>query len=55
MFLSRCEKEACVREEPDSLKALLAGIETRIWEDHEALVDATNAHTAAMNSQACSA
>ena len=50
-LLSVSATEACVREEPDSLKALLAGIETRIWEDHEALVDAFNALAEAMNEQ----
>ena len=51
MLLSGCAKEECVRDEADALKVLLAGIETRFREEHTALVDAINAHTAATNAQ----
>ena len=44
-FLSGCAKEACVTDEVDALKVLLAGVETRFREEHTALVDAINAHT----------
>ena len=40
--LSKCATEASVREESDALKELLAGVETRFWEEHTALVDAIN-------------
>ena len=50
-LLSGCATEASVRAESDTLKVLLAGIETRFLEDHEALVDAINAHTAATTAQ----
>ena len=50
-FLSSCATEVCVRDEADSLKELLGGVETWFREEHAALVDAIGAHTAAMNAQ----
>ena len=48
--LSRYET-MCVRNESDALKVLLAGIETRFREEHTALFDVFNAHTAATTAQ----
>ena len=49
--LSSCAKEACVRDEADVLKELLAGVETRFREEHTALVETINTHTAATMAQ----
>ena len=51
MLLSGCAKEASVRDEVDALKVLLASVETRFREEHTALVEAINAHTAATKAQ----
>ena len=51
MFLSGCAKEASAREEADTLKVLLAGIETRFREEKTVFVDAINVHTAATKAQ----
>ena len=45
--LSCCAKETCVREESDTVKVLLSGIEMRFRAEHGALVEAINAHTLA--------
>ena len=50
-LLSGCAKEASVMVESDAQKVLQAGVETRFREEHTALVDTTNAHTAATNGQ----
>ena len=50
-LLSGCVTEACVKDESNALEVLLAGIETQFQEEHAALVDAINAHTAATNAQ----
>ena len=50
-LLSACAKEANVKAESDALKTLLCGIEMRFREEHAALVEAINAHTAATKAQ----
>ena len=50
-LLSGCAKDAIVRDEPDTLKALLARIETRFMEEHTALVDEVNEQKAMTNVQ----
>ena len=49
--LSGCANEASVREESDTLNVFLAGVETRFWEGHAALVDEINEHTSGTNAQ----
>ena len=50
-LLSGCAKDATVREEADTVKVLLAGIEMRFREEHSVFVEAINAHTAATKAQ----
>ena len=50
-LLSGCSKEANVKDESDALKTLLCGIEMRFGEQHGALVEAINTHTAATKAQ----
>ena len=51
-LLSGCAKMACVNDESDALKVLLAGNETRFREEHAAVVDANNGQKAVTNAQA---
>ena len=51
MLLSGSATERCVTDESDALNVLLAGVETRFMEEHAALVEAINAHTAATTAQ----
>ena len=49
--MSPYSKETTITEEADALKVQLAGIEIRFREEHTALVEAINAHTASTDSQ----
>ena len=51
-LLSSYAMEACVKDESDALKVLLAGNETRFREEHAAVVDANNGQKAVTNAQA---
>ena len=50
-LLSACSKETSIKAESDAVKAQLAGIEMRFRQEHIALVEAINAHTASTDSQ----
>ena len=50
-LLSGCATETCVRAESDSVRVLLAGVETRFLEEYVALIEVVNEHTAATKAQ----
>ena len=50
-LLSSYAMEACVKDESDALKVLLAGVETRFREEHAAVVEAIGEQKAMMNEQ----
>ena len=50
-LLSGCATETCVKEETNTLKALLARVETRFREEHAGLVDAINEQKAMTKAQ----
>ena len=50
-LVSKCAEETNVREESDTMKVLPSGIDMRFRDEHAALVEAINAHTAVMNAQ----
>ena len=51
LLLTVCATEACVGDESDSLKVLLAGVETWFREEHAALADTINVQRAMTKSQ----